>query len=163
MSKGAPIGNEFWKQRAAHGRDKLFATPELLWEAAQEYFQYCVDTPIISIEFKSGGPLGIQEVEIPKMRAFTLGGLCLYLDCCDEYLTKFENSIKDKKDKESKDFIRIITRIRAIIYEQKFTGAAAGMLNPNIIARDLGLADKKQVDANVTGWETLELQNEDTA
>ena len=29
-----------------------------------------------------------------------------------------------------------------MIYEQKFTGAAAGLLNPNIIARDLGLADK---------------------
>jgi hypothetical protein len=30
-----------------------------------------------------------------------------------------------------------------VIYEQKFTGAAADLLNPNIIARDLGLADKQ--------------------
>jgi hypothetical protein len=28
-----------------------------------------------------------------------------------------------------------------IIYTQKFTGAAAGFLNPNIIARDLGLKE----------------------
>ena len=31
-----------------------------------------------------------------------------------------------------------------IIYNQKFTGAAADLLNPNIIARELGLADKQQ-------------------
>jgi DNA-packaging protein gp3 len=43
------------------------------------------------------------------------------------------------------DFSSIITRIRETIYNQKFTGAAAGFLNPNIIARDFGLTDKKEV------------------
>jgi len=44
------------------------------------------------------------------------------------------------------DFLTVITRIEEIIYEQKFTGSASGFFNANIIARDLGLADKKEVD-----------------
>jgi hypothetical protein len=40
MAQGAPKGNEFWKLRSKHGRDKLFATPELFWQAALEYFQW---------------------------------------------------------------------------------------------------------------------------
>ena len=31
--------------RSKHGRDKLFATPELLWDAACEYFQWCDENP----------------------------------------------------------------------------------------------------------------------
>ena len=41
----APKGNQFWKLRSKHGRDKLFATPDLLWEAACEYFAYCDKHP----------------------------------------------------------------------------------------------------------------------
>ncbi|MDC9826565.1 terminase small subunit, partial [Devosia sp. ZB163] len=36
-------------------------------------------------------------------------------------------------------------RVDEIIRAQKFEGAAAGLLNPNIIARDLGLADKQEL------------------
>ena len=46
----------------------------------------------------------------------------------------------------SKDYSLIITRIREIIYRQKFEGAAAGFLNSSIIARDLGLQDKQQLE-----------------
>ena len=48
------------------------------------------------------------------------------------------------------DFIQVITRIEKTIREQKFTGAAATLLNPNIIARDLGLKDEQTVDQNLT-------------
>lgn len=33
----ATKGNEFWKLRTKHGRDKIFATPEIIYEAAREY------------------------------------------------------------------------------------------------------------------------------
>ena len=49
---GAPTGNEFWKLRSKHGRDKLFQSPELLWDAAEEYFQWSVDNPLIEIDYK---------------------------------------------------------------------------------------------------------------
>lgn len=137
---GAPAGNQFWKLRSKHGRDKLFASPELLWEAAAEYFQWCEDNPLIEIDFRGKDS---NEVEIPKMRAFTIQGLCLYLDCNTHYFNDFKKA-------NHKGFSDILTRIMETIYNQKFTGAAAGFLNPNIIARDLGLADKKEVDKTVT-------------
>lgn len=143
----APKGNQFWKLRSKHGRNKIFETPELLWEAACEYFEWCEQNPLIEIvhdKLKENG-FGdrLTMVEIPKMRPFTIQGLCLYLDCNTQYLNDFEQALKEKPNK---DFSLIITRIREIIYNQKFSGAASGFLNPNIIARDLGLSDKKELD-----------------
>lgn len=138
----APTGNEFWKLRSKHGRNKLFETPELLWEAACEYFQWCIDNPLYELDFRGKDA---TEVKLPKMRAFTMQGLCLYLDCNTIYFNRFEHEQREKTDDLSKDFCKIVTRIRETIYNQKFTGAAAGFLNANIIARDLGLVDKSDI------------------
>lgn len=142
MAQGAPIGNQFWKQRSKHGRSKIFASAILLEECATEYFSWCDNNPLIEIDFKGKDA---NEVELPKMMAYTLTGLCIYLNVNTGYFNDFEQALKRKKDKPSRDFSFVITRIREIIYTQKFTGAAAGFLNPNIIARELGLVDKKDV------------------
>lgn len=138
----APIGNRFWEQRSKHGRDKLFASPELMWEAACEYFAWCDDNPLYEKDWVGKDAF---EVDKPKMRPFTMQGLCRHLDCDTSYFRKF-------KETASKDFFTVITRIEETIYEQKFTGAASGFLNANIISRDLGLIDKKDlnVDTNIT-------------
>ena len=52
--------------------------------------------------------------------------------------------MKDRDDEESKKYSSVITRARAKCYAQKFEGAAVGAFNGNIIARDLGLADKTE-------------------
>lgn len=153
---GAPSGNQFWKLRSKHGRDRIFATPELLWEAACEYFEWCEDNPLYEVEQarSSHKPVTDKEgnttfppatVQLPKMRPFTIQGLCLFLDVNAVWFKQFEDSLRDKADEISKDFSSICTRIREIIYTQKFTGAASGFLNPQIIARDLGLADKSEL------------------
>jgi len=41
--------------------------------------------------------------------------------------------------------VEVIRAINAIMYTNKFDGASCGLYNANIIARDLGLADKKDV------------------
>jgi len=133
----APKGNQFWKLRSKHGREKLFASPELLWEAACEYFEWCEQNPLIETDFRGKDA---DEVHIPKMRAFTWDGLELFVDIY---------SLRDyKKNPTYADFSQIIIRIEKIIYTQKYTGAAAGFLNPNIIARDLGLIDRKDITTN---------------
>ena len=132
----APQGNQFWKLRSKHGRDKLFEAPDLLWDAACEYFEWCEDNPLIEVDFKGKDA---DRVELPKMRAFTLHGLCLYLDVNTKYFNDFRDAKHD-------GFSEVLTRIIEVIYHQKFTGAAAGFLNPSIIARDLGLADKKEIE-----------------
>jgi hypothetical protein len=130
----APKKNEFWKLRAINaGPKKLFDTPETLWNAACEYFQYCVDNPLLSVEYVGKG----RKVTVPKMRAFTWSGLELYLDIYS--LRYYKSDIKYKK------FFPTIDKIEKVMYTQKFEGAAAGFLNPSIIARDLGLVDKQQL------------------
>jgi hypothetical protein len=76
---GAPVGNQFWKQQSKHGRDKLFATPLLLWEAACEYFEWCDNNPLKEAKaFAFQGSVTIENMD--KMRAYTIEGLCLYLE-----------------------------------------------------------------------------------
>ena len=146
----APIGNQFWKLRSKHGRDKLFATPTLMWEACVEYFEWCDSTPLLEATIQkrkvSRDEEVIEQHNLPKMRAYTIQGLCLYLDCNVQYFNDFEKSLKGKNDSIAKDFSAVITRVRETIYNQKFSGAASGFFNANIIARDLGLTDKKDID-----------------
>ena len=133
----APKGNAFWKVRTKHGRDKIFSTPEILWESAVEYFQWCVDNPLIKTIVQ-----GSKIWEIPKMRAMTIEGLCIFLGVKTQTFNDYYNN----KDNRYKDYIGITIRIKEIIRTQKFEGAAAGFLNANIIARDLGLKDKHEHD-----------------
>ena len=46
-------------------------------------------------------------------------------------------------------FSEVRDNIKRVIFTQKFEGASAGLLNSSIIARELGLADKKEIDAKV--------------
>lgn len=140
---GAPIGNQFWKLRSKHGRDKLFATPELLWDAACEYFQWCDENPWYKTDFKGKDA---DEVQIPTSRPYTVTGLCLYLDCNSLYFRDFEKGLAGKEDQQSKDFSQIVTRIKETIETQQFEGAIVGAYNANIIARKLGLSDKSEVE-----------------
>lgn len=131
----APLGNQFWKARATHGRDKIFADKFALQEACHEYFEWVEANPLIETKaFHSQGE--ITYAEIPKMRAMTLSGLCIFLDISRQTWSDY---------REREDFIDITSRVEEAIYEQKFTGAAADLLNANIIARDLGLSDKQEV------------------
>lgn len=138
----APKGNQFWKLRSKHGRDKLFATPELLWEAACEYFDWIDNNPLIEIDYVGKDA---TQVEKPHTRPYTLEGLVMYLDACTNYWKEFRKRCNDNNEK---DFIAIITRIEEIIRRQKFEGAACGFYNANIIARDLGLSDKKDLSSS---------------
>ena len=75
-------------------------------------------TPLNAIDFKGKDAI---QVTIPKMRPFTLHGLCLYLDVNTGYFNDFEKGLKENQ--VDKDFSAIITRIKETIYDQKFSGA----------------------------------------
>lgn len=150
----APIGNKFWELRSKHGRDKLFASPDLLWEAACEYFEWCSNNPWNKIEqVKMPGKAYADEygimtspdktVELPTPRPLTLTGLCLYIGCNSAYFRQF-------KQTGDKDFSTIITRIEETIETQQFEGAAVGAFNASIIARKLGLTDKTEAKVETT-------------
>lgn len=129
-------GNKFWLARSSHGRNPIFKDAEQLRDACYEYFQWVEDNPLLEEKiFHASGV--ITKDTITKMRAMTIGGLCVFLDI-DR--TTWENY------RVNPDFFRITKEVEEIIYNQKFTGAAADLLNSNIIARELGLSDKVHND-----------------
>lgn len=141
----APKGNRFWEMRSSHGRSPKFKKPSELWEGALEYFEWVEDNPLKEDKvFNYQGE--IVRTAVNRMRAMTLQGLCVFLDIGTSTLDEY---------KRKEGFTEVIKRIEEIIYTQKFTGAAADMLNSNIIARDLGLSDKKEVKQEVTDIESL--------
>lgn len=128
-------GNQFWRQRSKHGRDKLFADPQLLLEQAMEYFALTDKR-----KWKKKDWVGKEAIEVEREceTPYTKSGLALFLDCDWRTLNDL------KKDKNT-DFLRVITRIEDIIYTQKIEGASVGAFNANIVARELGLADKQDL------------------
>jgi hypothetical protein len=135
----APSGNSFWKKRAKHGRDKLFATPELLMEAVEEYLTYVDESPWMNKEAIKGGEFAGQIISIPTARPYTLTGLCLYLGCDSSYFRKFKTTC-------SEDFFTVISRIEDIIVTQQVEGAMVGAFNANLTARLNKISDKTDVE-----------------
>lgn len=132
--------NQFWKVRSTAGRKPIFLNPEALWRACVEYFDWVAAHPLLEAQaFAYQGE--ITENTLPKMRAMTIGGLCIFLDISPM-------TWGDYKNNKDGTFSYICGQVEQVIREQKFTGAAAGLLNHAIIARDLGLVDKKDVTSN---------------
>jgi hypothetical protein len=129
----APANNQFWKLRSSHGRDLIFSSPIILWEACCEYFEATDKRKWIRTEFNGKDA---TECKVPTETPYTWTGLYLFLDISHQTWRDYE---------EREGFVEISTRVRNIIYTQKFEGAAVGAFNANIIARDLGLSDKQDV------------------
>lgn len=109
-----------------------------MWEAAEEYFQWVEDNPLWENKAThfQGVPLDLPNA---KMRAMTIEGLCLFLDIGTS--TWYEYC-------QNEDFTDITSKIDNVIRSQKFAGAAADLLNANIIARDLGLKDASRSEVS---------------
>lgn len=127
----SPIkGNQFWKLRSKHGRDKIFKSPELLWEACCEYFEATDARKWVKTEFNGKDAI---KCEVPTETPYTWTGLYLFLDIDHSTWQLYE---------KREEFIAITSRVRNIIFTQKFEGAAVGAFNAQIISRDLGLTEK---------------------
>lgn len=143
----APKGNQFWLARASSGAAPAYATPEALEKDCLEYFQWVEDNPLKSAEkvtFQGTGTL----MDVPKMRAMSIIGLCNFLGVGTATWYNWKGTGSAGAHKRN-DLLSIITWAEGIIRQQKMEGASAELLNPNIIARDLGLADKKDVKGNI--------------
>jgi hypothetical protein len=127
-------GNRFWEARSSHGRNPKFDAPDMLEDAIRQYFEWNESNPLYEAKLVSFQ--GVSTVEaIPKLRAMTIAAMCMYIGITDETWREWKQS--------RSDFSLVIAWAESTIYRQKFEGASADLLNPNIIARDLGLADKK--------------------
>ncbi len=128
--------NRFWEARVNPGAKPIHDGPASLWEACVQYFEWVAENPLYEDRLVTFQGSATHE-PVAKMRAMTLAGLHLYLDIDDKTWRLWREG--------RPDLFRVISRAEAVIYQQKFEGAAADLLNANIISRDLGLADKSEI------------------
>ena len=138
-----PKGNQFWKLRSKHGRDKLFESPELLWESACEYFEWCDENPWMK-EKTVQTDKGFSKEKTPTQRPYSRSGWRLYIGCSENWLSEFKKTATD-------DFLEVIETVENCIDKQQWEGATVGAFNANIIARTLGLIDKQDLDVKSDG------------
>lgn len=137
-SRSAP-GKDLWTLVSINGRPRIFESPEDLMGRCIEYFQWVKNNPLMEERvFHYAGE--ITRTHVTKMRAMTMAGLCVFLgihhSTWQEYRARAE-------------FSAVVAEVETVMYEQKFTGASADMLNASIISRDLGLVEKSERTGNV--------------
>lgn len=130
-----PKGNTYWMLANGYGKKPKRYTPEGLRKVALEYFQWNHKNPLVEEKVFGSG----KRMKVKKMRAMSIREFCIFAKMSRDTFNHYE-----KEDAYSD----ICGLIKDIIYTQKFQGAAADLLNPAIIVRELGLADKKDLTSN---------------
>lgn len=134
------IGNKYWHFRNKHGRNFKY-TPEKYWEEAIKYFEWISGRKWYHNEAIKGGDKAGKLIKIPTETPMSIESFCVFADISLDTFLKYESN-KDPY----KDFHDVSTRIRSIIESQQFEGATVGVFNHSIIARKLGLVDKKATE-----------------
>ena len=133
-------GNQLWKQRASHSVKSIMESPEKLFAACIEYFEWCEKNPLVGE--KVGFSKGITcKAKTKHMRSLTINGLTLFLFIDPQTWINWRKGRDDLKP--------VITWAERVIYDSKFNGAAAGLLNANIISRELGLQEHTKEEHTV--------------
>lgn len=140
---------ELWEVARGPGQPPKFSSPNEMWALAVEYFKWCGQHQLLEekIGFFQGEP---SSGFIGHKRPMTQRGLCVYLGVG---VSTWHNY------KKNSEYLEVIEEIENVMFEQKFAGAAVGLYNANIIARDLGLTDKQELvieENNLTPWDDLD-------
>ena len=132
------MSSHFWNVRTNPINTKqLLADPEALKQIACQYFEWCVQNPLIAHTYRNKDN---QLIQVEKLRPFTQAGLCAYLGCSRTTWASHSRPPSSFDDTpRSEELFAAVDWINVIIYEQKFSGAAAGLLNTSIISRELRL------------------------
>lgn len=138
--------DDFWNngiEKGKVGRPRKFETPNDLWEAACKYFEYQSKRTTKKMDFKGGFAKKVMiETQVP----FSIMSLCIYLGVNTKYLSDLKQSLPEMEKSVADEFSEVITRIEGIIFNQQYEGATTGLYQQNIIARALGLVDKKELE-----------------
>jgi hypothetical protein len=118
------------------GRPAKFPTPQDMWNRACDYFKWAESKYFKEDKLASdcGSP---KVVQVNKMRAFTQEGLCLFIGLDTETFRRYGTG-----ENGAGAFKEVVGLIKMVIREQQFTGAAADLLNANLISKALGLHEK---------------------
>jgi hypothetical protein len=130
----------YWEWRKKVGRPKALKSPEQLWRYACEYFERVDTSPFYKQDFIRGGESAGTKVNLECLRPYTWEGLEMYLR--EKSVITDLDDYKGNSEGAYTEFQDTIRAIAKVIYDRNFSGAAVNALNANLIARQLGLAEK---------------------
>ncbi len=99
-------------------KEGVFNNSNELWEAACEYFQWCVDNPLHRVEKRLDGK---GKIKIPTTRPFSLDDVNEHLGVDIKELEKLE------------EFNETAIRIKEVIYQQNYENAVVGIFPEDIM------------------------------
>lgn len=143
------VGDSAWEaaelQGRGFGRPPKYETAEQLWETIMGYFKWVKSNPLKVAEVKSFKDDSWDHMK-PVQRPMTIVGMCTFLGIDDSTWRGW----RDPKGRGYRaDFSAIIERAERIIRDQKLEGALAGLYNPTIVSRVLGLSEQVDVKGTV--------------
>lgn len=146
------VGNQLWRLRSKHGRDKLFSDAAVLLKEAYQYFDWCDRHPWEKVELvKYKG--SYEEASVPMGRPYSVDGLTHYLGVSCSYFRSAKANLKEKIEKgratpSEVELLDTIELIEQAIRTQQIEGAAVGIFNPSIVARLNGLVERQDITTN---------------
>ena len=133
---GAPKGNQFWKLRSKHGRDKIFDDPKILKTEAEKYFEETAQRTWNKEDFIKAGPNAGKKIELETSAPFLMKGLCVFLGVNIQYFRDFKEGLKGMEDrKKAEDFSLIVSYIEDIVSIQKLEGGLTGAYNSLMVSQ----------------------------
>ncbi len=156
-----PKGNQYYKLRLRTGANKKY-TASKLFKSINEYFEAMDNNPFMESQVvarpwvetiteektgENGELITVTRtlnhthaiIEIPKRRPYTFLGLCNHLNISTETFKNYQGDA---------DKFEVCTQARMLIEQHQYEGAASGFFKEQIVARMLGLTDKKDVTTN---------------
>lgn len=125
----------------AKGRPRKFANPKQLLNAFQEYLDDRKQR-MISLEEEEIGYVGKSDVFKTKTKKIhhplSIADFCVFLGCSREWWAKLPE-----------EFLQVKGIISDYLFAYQLKGAESGAFNANIVARELGLADKREDEIKV--------------
>ena len=143
---GAPLGNQYWRERADLSKDGKKLSIEEVKTKLTEYIERCVNDKLTEPDWVGKDA---KEVTRPHMIAMSIYGACAYLAIDDQTWLNWK---KDEK------YFGILTRAEMIFKAYNIEGSSAGMLNQAIIARLEGLTDKQDITSKGKELKSLTLK-----
>ena len=125
--------------------DKNIKTPDELLAHFEKYKKACKANPKKENIWSNKQD---KQVSLDREIPLTWDGFEIWLRK-NKIISRLDD-YKFNKDDRYTEYAYILHAIGREIYEDKLTGAVAGVFNGNIIARDLGLKEQSEISGNVS-------------
>lgn len=128
---------ELYRARKPFVKPPMYKDPQDLWDACVKYFDWVNANPLL--EQKAFSYQGVGNiVHIEKQRVMHVNAMCFFLGVHRNTWMSWRAP--------GHHLAEVVHDVECIIAEQKFSGAAAGIFDPGLMGRDLGLVDKKATE-----------------